>query len=174
MGGKTLAASGERAASLGTLQLKVSLQEIIHYSGVACRRTPKFENPMALGLLISRLITVLTAALEPCPGCGQAGTCERCEWGYHRRCAKRLKDRKYASSRAPIYNRLQRSRDTSCMVELVYVEEGKLPEVKHGPATTPPVPKPTAPNIAAPTAGKTNTPPAPTRATPSAAAAYGC
>ena len=60
------------------------------------------------------------------------------------------------------------------MLESVYVEDGKLPEVKHGPAVTPPEPKPTAPSIAAPTVGKTNTAPVPISVTDSAAAAYGC
>ena len=86
---------------------------------------------MVLGLcsnrfLRSRFLSVQKAGTAPCPCRAQPGTCERLESGYRRRCAKRLKDRKYASSLTPIPRRLQRSRDTPCMLESVYVEEGNF------------------------------------------------
>ena len=142
-------------------------QEIIHYNS-------KFREPYGLGLSNSRFLFVPAAGTAPRPSRGHPGTCGRREWRYHRYCAESLKDRRHASSRPPIHHRLQRSHETSCMLELVYVEEGKLPEVKHGPATTPAEPTPTTPNIATHTAGNTNAVSAPTGVTHGVAAACGC
>ena len=93
---------------------------------------------------------------EPRPNRGQHGTHKCREWVYHHPCSKRLKDREQASSRTPIYQGLQKSGDTSYMLELVCVEEGKLPEVKNRPSVTPALPKPINPSITDPAAGKSS------------------
>ena len=138
----------------------------MHYSGVVCRRTVKFENSMALALCSSRSPPALQ---EACPSQAQHATHNCNAWEYHRRCGERLKDRKHASGRTPIYHRLQKSRETSCRLELVCVEEGKLPEAKHRPAATPAAPKPITPSITGPIAGKTSVAPATIRIKPSIA-----
>ena len=140
----------------------------MHYSGVVCRRTAKFENYMALAICSSRSPLPLQEP-QRSPSQAQHDTRSCREWGYHHRCSERLKCSKHASSRTPIYRSLQTSRGSCCMLELVCVEEGELPEVKHRPSPTPPGPIPIAPSIPAPTAGKTSTAPTAIRARPNTA-----
>ena len=86
--------------------LQVTLQEIIHYSSVidVRIRASSFGRIIVFGLCGSGTLSISVPTEQPCRG--QPGTRDCREWGYHHRCAERLKNRKHACSRTPIYQRL--------------------------------------------------------------------